>query len=45
MTCDFSLQHYTDLLAAAVEGGYRWARFDHEPEGSDNSDAANTPLV
>jgi hypothetical protein len=35
MTCDFSLQHYTDLLAAAVEGGYRWARFDHEPEPGD----------
>jgi hypothetical protein len=35
MTCDFSLHHYTELLDAAAEGGYRWALFDHEPEPGD----------
>src|SRR5690348_18136550 len=35
MTCDFSLQHYSELLDAAVEGGYRWALFDHEPKPGD----------
>jgi hypothetical protein len=34
-TCDFSLEHYEELLAAAAAGGYRWARFDHEPEPGD----------
>ena len=32
MTCDFSLDHYRDLLRAAREGGYRWAGFDAPPE-------------
>jgi len=35
MTCDFSLQHYAELLDAATAGGYRWAFFDHEPEPGD----------
>jgi hypothetical protein len=35
MTCDFSLRHYEELLEAAQAGGYRWARFDHEPEQGD----------
>ena len=35
MTCDFSLEHYGDLLAAARQGGYRWAGFDRAPETGD----------
>ena len=35
MTCDFSLQHYAELLDAATAGGYRWAFFDHEPVPGD----------
>jgi hypothetical protein len=34
-TCDFSLQHYGELLDAAAAGGYRWAGFDREPEPGD----------
>jgi hypothetical protein len=32
MTCDFSLEHYRDLLQAAKRGGYRWAGFGRAPE-------------
>ena len=32
MTCEFSLEHYRDLLRAAQSGGYRWAGFDAPPE-------------
>jgi hypothetical protein len=32
MTCDFSLEHYRELLRAARDGGYRLAGFDREPE-------------
>ena len=32
MTCDFSLEHYRELLRAARDGGYRFAGFDREPE-------------
>ena len=32
MSCDFSLEHYRDLLRAARDGGYRWAGFDRDPE-------------
>jgi hypothetical protein len=32
MTCDFSLAHYRELLAAARAGGYRFAGFDRPPE-------------
>ena len=35
MTCEFSLDHYRDLLRAAGRGGYRWASFDREPEEGD----------
>jgi hypothetical protein len=35
MTCDFSLEHYRDLLRAAKAGGYRWAGFDRAPEQGD----------
>jgi hypothetical protein len=35
MTCDFSLDHYRDLLRAAQAGGYRWAGFDLPPEPGD----------
>ena len=33
--CAFDLDHYGELLDAAREGGYRWARFDHEPRSGD----------
>ena len=33
--CDFSLDHYAELLDAAAAGGYRWAAFEHEPEPGD----------
>jgi hypothetical protein len=32
MTCSFDLEHYRELLAAARAGGYRFGRFDGEPE-------------
>jgi hypothetical protein len=35
MTCDFSLEHYRDLLGAAQVGGYRWAGFDGPPQPGD----------
>ena len=35
MTCDFSLEHYRDLLRAASSGGYSWAGFDRAPEGGE----------
>jgi hypothetical protein len=31
MTCDFSLEHYRELLDAARTGGYRFEAFDHDP--------------
>jgi hypothetical protein len=31
MSCAFDVDHYAELLEAAAAGGYRWARFDHEP--------------
>ncbi len=31
MTCDFSLEHYRELLRAARAGGYRFAGFDTAP--------------
>ena len=31
MTCEFSLEHYRDLLRSARDGGYRWAGFDVPP--------------
>jgi hypothetical protein len=33
--CDFSLDHYRDLLEAAKTGGYRFAGFDAEPQEGD----------
>jgi len=35
MSCDFSLHHYGELLAAARAGGYRFAFFDREPRAGD----------
>jgi hypothetical protein len=35
MSCDFSLSHYRDLLAAARAGGYRWSGFDVAPSAGD----------
>ena len=35
MTCDFSLEHYRELLQAAKAGGYRWAGFDRPPQAGD----------
>ena len=35
MSCDFSLEHYRELLAAAETGGYRWASFDVQPRPGD----------
>ena len=35
MTCDFSLDHYAELLDAARTGGYRFAHFDRLPEAGD----------
>jgi hypothetical protein len=32
MSCEFSVDHYRELLAAARAGGYRWAGFDAPPE-------------
>jgi hypothetical protein len=33
--CTFDLSHYEELLAAARDGGYRWATFDREPQPGD----------
>ncbi|HZT90939.1 MAG TPA: hypothetical protein VFA05_02775 [Gaiellaceae bacterium] len=33
--CDFSLEHYRELLRAARAGGYRWAGFDRPPQPGD----------
>ena len=35
MTCAFDLDHYRELLGAAVSGGYRFAFFDGEPRAGD----------
>ena len=35
MSCDFSLDHYRELLQAAKSGGYRWAGFDKPPAAGD----------
>ncbi len=35
MTCDFSLDHYAELLDAARAGGYRFAHFDRPPDAGD----------
>jgi hypothetical protein len=35
MICDFSLQHYGELLEAARAGGYRFEAFDHDPVPGD----------
>lgn len=32
MTCSFDLEHYRELLDAARAGGYRFGRFEGEPE-------------
>jgi hypothetical protein len=35
MSCDFTLAHYRELLAAAKAGGYRFSGFDRAPEAGD----------
>jgi hypothetical protein len=35
MRCDFSLEHYRELLEAAQAGGYRFASFDEAPVAGD----------
>ena len=35
MSCAFDLEHYSELLAAAKEGGYRCVGFDHTPRPGD----------
>ena len=35
VSCDFSLDHYRELLEAAKAGGYRFAGFDRPPEPGD----------
>jgi len=35
MSCAFDLAHYRELLDAAREGGYRFARFDSAPQAHD----------
>jgi hypothetical protein len=35
VSCAFDLEHYRELLAAAGEGGYRFAFFDRPPEPGD----------
>ena len=35
VSCDFSLDHYRELLEAATSGGYRFASFDGVPEPGD----------
>lgn len=35
MSCAFDLDHYRELLEAALAGGYRFAQFDAEPRAGD----------
>jgi hypothetical protein len=35
MSCEFTLEHYRELLDAAKLGGYRFSAFDHEPRAGD----------
>lgn len=35
MSCSFDLAHYRELLEAAKAGGYRFARFESDPEDGD----------
>jgi len=35
MSCAFDLDHYSELLDAAKQGGYRFAFFDREPQPRD----------
>jgi hypothetical protein len=35
VTCEFSLEHYRELLEAAKAGGYRFAGFDEPPQAGD----------
>ena len=35
MSCDFSLEHYRELLQVGKAGGYRWAGFERAPEPGD----------
>jgi hypothetical protein len=35
VTCPFGLDHYAEILEAARKGGYRFARFEADPERGD----------
>ena len=35
MSCDFTVEHYRELLESARAGGYRFAFFDREPQAGD----------
>ena len=35
MNCEFSLEHYSDLLDAGKQGGYRFSSFDRLPQDGD----------
>jgi hypothetical protein len=35
VSCDFSLEHYRELVRAAQAGGYRFAGFDRAPQAGD----------
>ena len=35
MSCEFSLEHYRDLLDAGKQGGYRFSSFDRVPQDGD----------
>jgi hypothetical protein len=35
MSCDFTVDHYHELLGAARDGGYDWATFDRQPRAGD----------
>jgi len=35
VSCDFTMEHYRELLGAAQAGGYEWASFDRRPRTGD----------
>ena len=45
MSCEFSLDHYRELLEAAKAGGYRFAGFDAAPEPGAHPPPRRRPLA